>query len=161
MDEGYISLKEAAERYGVQHDRLRRATYEGRLLGMREGPHWMVRPSELERFLREHGRAPQIEPRPRREDVAAARVIALAIPKGGTGKTTTTLNLGVALAEAGQRVLLIDGDPAAGLTTALRHEPQRLETTLAGAIAQYIADYSTELERAITTTDEGIDLVPA
>ncbi|HZG69666.1 MAG TPA: ParA family protein, partial [Herpetosiphonaceae bacterium] len=89
------------------------------------------------------------------------RVIALAIPKGGTGKTTTTLNLGVALAEAGQRVLLIDGDPGAGLTTALRHEPQRLEATLAGAIALYIADYTAELERAITTTDEGIDLVPA
>lgn len=161
MDDGYISLKAAAEQYGVQHDRLRRATYEGRLIGTREGQHWMVRPSEVERFLREQGRAPRIEPRPRREGAAAARVIALAIPKGGTGKTTTTLNLGVALAEAGQRVLLIDGDPGAGLTTALRHEPQRLEATLAGAIARYIADYSTDLDQAITTTDEGIDLVPA
>ncbi|HZG69021.1 MAG TPA: helix-turn-helix domain-containing protein, partial [Herpetosiphonaceae bacterium] len=80
MDEGYISLKEAAEHYGVQHDRLRRATYEGRLLGTRDGHHWMVRPSEVERFLREHGRAPRIEARPRREGAAAARVIALAIP---------------------------------------------------------------------------------
>ncbi len=161
MDEEHISLKEAAERYGMQHDRLRRAAYEGRLLGIRDSQHWMVQPSEVERFIHDHGRAPRIEPRPRREGAATARVIALAIPKGGTGKTTTTLNLGVAFAEVGQRVLLIDCDPGAGLTTALRHEPRRMEATLAGAIARYIADYSTELDRAIITTDEGVDLVPA
>ncbi|MBA3947685.1 MAG: AAA family ATPase [Herpetosiphonaceae bacterium] len=160
-NDGHISLKEAAERYGVQHDRLRRAAYEGRLLGNREGQHWIVQPSEVERFIRDNGRAPVIAARPRREGIAAARVIALAIPKGGTGKTTTTLNLGVALAEVGQRVLLIDCDPGAGLTTALRREPQRMDATLGGAIARYIADYSLELDRAVSATEEGIDLVPA
>ena len=48
-----------------------------------------------------------------------ARIIAVAIPKGGTGKTTTTLNLGVALAEAGKRVLLVDSDSQASLTISL------------------------------------------
>ena len=83
-----------------------------------------MRPAEVDRFLNEGGRAPGVTPLPRREDAAAARVIVVASPKGGTGKTTTTLNLGVALAEVGQRVLVIDADPQGSLTTALRIDAQ-------------------------------------
>jgi chromosome partitioning protein len=49
----------------------------------------------------------------------SAVVLAVANQKGGVGKTTTTVNLGAALAERGRRILLVDGDPQANLTAAL------------------------------------------
>jgi len=52
-----------------------------------------------------------------------AQIISIANQKGGVGKTTTTMNLGVALAEMNQRVLLIDGDPQANLTSYLGVTP--------------------------------------
>ncbi|MEN9936865.1 MAG: hypothetical protein RLZZ387_3444 [Chloroflexota bacterium] len=68
-----------------------------------------------------------------------ARIIALANQKGGVGKTTSTINLGAALAEAGQRVLLVDVDPQASLTDALGIDasalPQSIYDVLTGRLA--------------------------
>jgi chromosome partitioning protein len=161
MDQPPISLKEAADRYEIKLDRLRRAVWDGRLMAQRDGVQWFVRPAEVERFIHDNGRAPRIEPAPRRQGAAAARVIAVAIPKGGTGKTTTTLNLGAALAERGQRVLLIDCDPQGSLTVAMGCDPNRLEYTLQDAIEHYTETFESTIDRAILTTEEGIDLVPA
>ena len=160
MEQTYIPLREAAGRYGVTYDRLRRAAYDGRLLVVREDGRWLVRPTEIERFIRDGGKAPKIERQPRRQGTASARVIAVAIPKGGTGKTTTTLNLGVALAERGQRVLTIDCDPQGSLTSAVGLDTNRLDLTLQDTIERYMRHFTTELDRAIVETREGIDLVP-
>jgi chromosome partitioning protein len=90
-----------------------------------------------------------------------ARIIAVAVPKGGTGKTTTTLNLGAALAEQGKRVLLVDFDPQGSLTLALGVRADELEHTVHSAITYFLATYEPRLERAVISTSAGVDLVPA
>ena len=90
-----------------------------------------------------------------------ARVIAVGVPKGGTGKTTTTLNLGAALAEQGKRVLLVDFDPQGSLTIALGLRANKLEHTVYSAIKYFLATFESQIEMAICQTSAGIDLIPS
>jgi chromosome partitioning protein len=62
------------------------------------------------------------------------RVLAFANEKGGVGKTTSALSLGSAMAEAGERILLVDLDPQANLTLALGFEPSGLPATVADTL---------------------------
>lgn len=91
------------------------------------------------------------------------KTIALVNQKGGVGKTTSTLSIGVGLARAGNRVLLVDDDPQNSLTISLgiRNPDDDLENTLATAMYAEIQDTSIPWEDIIIHSEEGVDLLPA
>jgi chromosome partitioning protein len=85
------------------------------------------------------------------------RILAVANQKGGVGKTTTTINLGAALIEQGQRVLLVDLDPQAALSNGLGIQPDTLSRTIYNALL----DNSQSVRELILPVRLGLDLLPA
>ncbi len=91
-----------------------------------------------------------------------ARIIAIANQKGGVGKTTSTLNLGAALQELDQSVLLVDLDPQASLTMSVGLNPETLSLTIFNVLSATInEDETPTLGDVIIATPAGIDLAPA
>ena len=87
-----------------------------------------------------------------------ARIVAVCNQKGGVGKTTTTINLGAALAEQGRRVLLVDFDPQGALSVGLGIQPHDIDNTV----------YNLLMERDVRAQDvlfhtpiAGMDLLPS
>ena len=91
-----------------------------------------------------------------------ATIIAVVNQKGGTGKTTTTENLGVGLALEGKKVLLVDTDPQASLTVSLGNPcPDDLSPTLSDLMGKIMVENPIAPGEGILHHPEGVDLVPS
>lgn len=92
----------------------------------------------------------------------SASIIGIVNQKGGTGKTTTCVNLGIDLVHEGKRVLIVDCDPQGSLTISLGYpQPDSLPVTLADLMGNVLSDIPIHPGDGVLHHEEGVDILPA
>ena len=90
------------------------------------------------------------------------KIISICNQKGGCSKSTVAENLGIGLARAGRKVLLMDVDPQGSLTASLGYqEPDEIPVTLATIMTNIINEEDFPVDEGILHHEEGVDLLPA
>lgn len=86
------------------------------------------------------------------------QIISISNQKGGVGKTTTCVNLGIGLAQEGKKVLLVDAAPQGSLTISLGHpQPDKLPVTLSDMMGKILTDQPIRPGEGIIHHSEGVD----
>jgi chromosome partitioning protein len=119
----------------------------------------MTDPTDSDVVIGLTGRPPRSIPEPLpRTSHGPAKVVAMCNQKGGVGKTTSTINLGAALAEYGRRVLLVDMDPQGALSAGLGVPHYELENTIHNVLVEPRVSIDDVL---LSTRVKHMDLVPS
>jgi len=119
----------------------------------------MTDPTDSDVVIGLTGRPPRSIPEPQpRTSHGPAKVVAMCNQKGGVGKTTSTINLGAALAEYGRRVLLVDMDPQGALSAGLGVPHYELEKTIHNVLVEPRVSIDDVL---LSTRIKHMDLVPS